>query len=603
MKERVINFLKDQNRMLDMAMLFCIAVFAFYVNRDIEIKGLYMDDLYMWSCYGEQSFMEFVFPVGTSTRFRPVYWLFTYLQMAIIGNHVDWFVAFNIICNIIVAYELFYICRRLSGSRLLPFLSALCYLASRFAYYQIGQALGLMETLAQFFALWIFYLLYVYMNRPNDRTRAELIAEGEAVLVQTGQKPELSLRLVRSSDIYFAGALALYVLLCFTHERYLCLLPLFYMVLAVKWLREQRAWRKAWFMENRGKWLAPLLSFLIIMAIRLLSTGALVPAGTGGTEVTDTFSAAQTLSFVMDEIAYIFGINAGDNYLSALSWTETPELIKALVKSSVLCIGVIAALYVIVLLLESSERKKDEEKDGGDIFWRHVADSLLMLMFMGLCIGASSVTIRVEMRWVYVSYSMALIFACYMISAIGSAYRSSFAVDDARAADKGPAGKAAPGVLEGNIFRRMSLTVADRLVGPKVFYGIICLVFLAYCGLSIYTNVFYRGYFPNIYFWQDQQRMNSLAEETVEKYGVEGVLGKQVYILENTYGMSDFYGDTFFKVYDKEKTGQGTVIHFIDDMEDVPEDELRGDGALVLMEVPEENGYRDVTEEAYSYIR
>ena len=37
---------------------------AFFINRGIKIKGLFMDDLYMWSCYGEQTFREFVFPVG-----------------------------------------------------------------------------------------------------------------------------------------------------------------------------------------------------------------------------------------------------------------------------------------------------------------------------------------------------------------------------------------------------------------------------------------------------------------------------------------------------------------------------------------------------------
>ena len=67
----------------DLLWILLLSVFAFYVNRDIVIKGLYMDDLYMWSCYGEQSLAEFVFPIGTSTRFRPVYWLATYLQMAI----------------------------------------------------------------------------------------------------------------------------------------------------------------------------------------------------------------------------------------------------------------------------------------------------------------------------------------------------------------------------------------------------------------------------------------------------------------------------------------------------------------------------------------
>ena len=41
---------------------------AVWLNHGIQIKGLYMDDLYFWSCYGEQSFVEYVFPMG-STRF------------------------------------------------------------------------------------------------------------------------------------------------------------------------------------------------------------------------------------------------------------------------------------------------------------------------------------------------------------------------------------------------------------------------------------------------------------------------------------------------------------------------------------------------------
>ena len=46
--------------------------FGFFINREVELKGLYMDDLYLWSCYGEQSFMEYVFPMGGS-RFRFVF--------------------------------------------------------------------------------------------------------------------------------------------------------------------------------------------------------------------------------------------------------------------------------------------------------------------------------------------------------------------------------------------------------------------------------------------------------------------------------------------------------------------------------------------------
>ena len=58
---------KNKNKIFfDVLLLILLAVFGFWVNRDIVIKGLYMDDLYMWSCYGEQSLKEFVFPVGTT---------------------------------------------------------------------------------------------------------------------------------------------------------------------------------------------------------------------------------------------------------------------------------------------------------------------------------------------------------------------------------------------------------------------------------------------------------------------------------------------------------------------------------------------------------
>ena len=49
-----------------------LLAFGFMINAGIEISGLFMDDLYLWSCYGEQTFREFVFPLG-STRFRFLY--------------------------------------------------------------------------------------------------------------------------------------------------------------------------------------------------------------------------------------------------------------------------------------------------------------------------------------------------------------------------------------------------------------------------------------------------------------------------------------------------------------------------------------------------
>ncbi|MCI5791890.1 MAG: hypothetical protein MR011_01140 [Lachnospiraceae bacterium] len=517
-------------KLLELIMPAAIVWFAFYVNRDIVIKGLYMDDLYMWSCYGEQNLWEFAFPIGTSTRFRPVYWLATYLQMVIIGNHIDKFVAFNIVANIFVAVELFYMARYLaSGCRLSGMITAICYLSSRFAYYQIGQALGLMETMALAMSIAVMFLL-IKALRDN--------ACGSG---------------------YYA-ALGIYFLLVFVHERYISLLPLFYLVLFGIIIRnginKEKPSRTA--VKTAAEWISPLAVLFLIIAIRTYAIGKALPAGTGGTEVTDTFSIAQTIRFCFDQVLYILGVNAGPEYLCGLPWKETPWQIKRMTKFGILFIGLLCIIFAGLIIYEIIKSIKYKDRKPAGLLYDNITVSIMFCAFIALCIGCSSVTIRLEMRWIYVSYAAALLFASYMIGRIKDSVGSSW---------------------------------------HKIVLYAAAVLFTAYAFTAVTANIFYRGYFDRIYFWADQERMNSLAEETVEKYGTDGVFGKNIYILENSYQMSDFYARTFFKTFDKDKTAEGTKVIFIDSITDVPADEVREGNALVLEEVPAENAYKDITED------
>ena len=168
---------------------------AFFINRGIKIKGLFMDDLYMWSCYGEQTFREFVFPVG-GTRCRFVFYLAAYLQMALIGIKLNWFVPCNIIINGLISYTVYRFGMRLSKNRILGFLCGFFYLLSRMAYYQIAQACGLMETLALWFAIGVLYGVYRYLTEKEKPERFFWLANG----------------------LYFG--------VCFVHERYMVLVAL-----------------------------------------------------------------------------------------------------------------------------------------------------------------------------------------------------------------------------------------------------------------------------------------------------------------------------------------------------------------------------------------
>ena len=548
--------------LLEICMLILIAGFAFYVNRDIVIKGLYMDDLYMWSCYGEQSLSEFAFPIGTSTRFRPVYWLATYLQMAVIGTHIDRFVAFNIVINIFVAYELFYMSKRLSkGLKAAALITALCYLASRFSYYQIGQALGLMETMALSMSLLVLYLL----------------------LKACGLVPSCNEKSMISLDKgCFYGALTVYFFLVFVHERYISLFPLFYLALLISLLRRSR------FKKRQEKcsiisWILPITVLGAIIAIRTLAIGKALPAGTGGTEVTETFSVTQTVGFCFDQILYILGVNAGPEYLCGLSWTDTPWQIKRTIKFGILFIGLFCIIFAAAIIkrfaaaVRCYKKNRDSLTEGNraDVgkLYNDISVCFMICGFIALCIGCSSVTIRLEMRWIYVSYAAAMLLISYMAGTLSLS----------RKGEENEASECE------DLSKSRSI---ERIV--KIISAVLL---IAYAVISVYTNIFYRGYFNRIYFWQDQLRMNSLAEETVEKYGADYVFGKNIYIIENSYGMSDFYAETFFKPYDPQKKAEGTRVIFADSITDIPAEEVRENRALVLIELPEENAYKDITDE------
>lgn len=472
---------------------------AVWVNRNIEIKGLYMDDLYFWSCYGEQGFLQYVFPLG-STRFRFLYYLAAWLEMAVVGNHVNWFVPFNILLNTAVSCSVYLIGRRLSRSKGIGFLCGFMYLISRMAYYQIGQVLGLMETMALWMAIGILWYLYRYMDGEDGRK-------------------------------YYYLSCALYFGVCFVHERYMVLFPLLLFVLLVKGAKDLTEWG------------AGLSSFLLVQAIRVFAIGSVLPAGTGGTQVADTFSLADTIRHGLSQIAYVFGINAGPEHLNGRPWAQSPLAIRILVLLADAAIAVIVLGFLIKVI-------RDKRKD---VKGKVLCSLALFLLFIGACIASSSVTIRVEMRWVYVSLTAALLLLAYMY------------------------GYLTEGVKPELYLKRLWPWGA---------------AFACYVILMLPAELFYRAQYPNLYLWPDQLRYNSLAEETYGRYG-DSLFGKNIYIIGSSYEMSDFTARTFFKVFDKERTAEGTSVEFIDSIRDIG---LVDSRMLVLREDPEHDGFQDITQ-------
>ena len=514
--------------------------FAFYVNRHIHIKALYMDDLYLFSFFREQDFFTFSFPIGNAVRFRPVYWALSYIEMVFVGNDPNRYWYFNVALNGLLACFLSYFSWVVSkGKKLIPLFLSIVFLSAHFAYYQIAQALGILETLALGFSLLTLYFLYQELNEEKHFLR----------------------NLVFSHLFFF--------LLVFTHERYIALLPLFYVPLLFRGKSGDRKQATGTVKQEAGKagwkssllpsllpFLLPLVQAFLFYAIRKFAIGSFVPKGTGGTEVSESFKLGEALQNAFAEVYYIFGFQKGPEHLNGIPWEKVSPDMRKLVYASIAVLAFTVVLSLIFALVRIFKTEKSIGSSAGKEQKRvklarlrsFIGNNILFLLFIALCIGSSSVTIRVEMRWVYVSFAASLLYFSYLLG-------------------------------------------VSRLPLGTIF----CLAFIC---LRLPVERYYRSYFPQIYFWEDQDRMNSLAEETIEKYGREGVLGKQVYILENKYKMSKFYGDTFFQVFDEDFSGHGTKIHFIQDLTRLPKDANRKN-SLVLEEVPEQRAYRDITGEVF----
>lgn len=501
--------------------------FAFWVNRGIEIKGLAADDLSLWVSFSEQSFFSYVFPLG-GPRFRCLYYLASWLELALVGPHIHWLVPINIVLNGILAVMLCFIGERLSGRKFLGFLSGLCFLMSRMAFYQIGLMHGLMETMAFGLAVWLFYCLYRYLHEKQEKIW------------------------------YFHGACILYFALCFVHERFMVLVVLFYLVLAVKRRFQPR------------KWFWPVRQLLFVLVIRFLTMGKVPFAGVRAFFRGKGPSVREITANMKTQLAYLLGINAGPQYLNGLSWQDTPGRIRFLVYGADIVLLVLLAAFLVKLVKMNEQRLE------------LLGEMVFFLAFPALCMLAASTSSPMGMQQVYISYGAMLLMMNFLCGVLAP---KKEAADPAKASVAGDS-------AEANYLSQHSPQFAHK----KDYRRLICAGCiggsLVYLLLMAPAEQFFRGYYDRIYLWPDKQKYNSLAEQTYGIYG-EDIFGKTIYILGNEQEISEEAAEYFFRVFDRERKAEGTRLAFIDSVGDIG---LVTEQMLVLRQDEKENCFQDVTQ-------
>ena len=479
---------------------------AFVINTGMSIRGLYQDDLFMWSTRRGVGFFKYVFPDQTR-KFRPVYWIVAWIYQGILKNNIYLIVPINIIIAAIIAIGVYFFAKEMAKSRGLAFALSAMFLISRFSYYNIGQFLGVMEAMALVFALLMLYFLYLYIKNGKG--------------------------------IYFYYACGFYFLNCFTHERFMVLLPMLIFAAIV---------------GKRRKILNALISislFVLITLIRLLALKSFMPEGTGGSKVSETFNIADFFHSMRIEILYLLGINTGPEHLNGINFHNVNTALKL-----VIIIGILAAFAFIIKFIYSIA-----------VYSKKIELSWIknILLFTGFIIGSmvsSAVTIRVEMRWVYAPYLFMLLLISYIYGADKSIIVKRV---------KSKKIKASPG----KIFH-VSFTAVVLL-----FVWVFCM---------ITADIYYRGYYDNIYIFIGQNRANSLADETYYKYG-EDLSDKRIFIIKNDFKLSKFDSLEFFRSYDQNI--REDIVTFIESYRSIGQID---DDMIVLSEDLKNNSYQDVTD-------
>ena len=331
---------------------------AFIINTGISIKGLYMDDLLMWSTRRGTGFFRYVFP-HEMRKFRPVYWAVTWIYQGIIRNNLDFIVPINILIGAGIAIAIYFFAKELARSKTMAFLFAAMFLVSRFSYYDIGQYLGLMEAMAMIFAFALCVCLYKYINGQANR--------------------------------YFYYACIFYFLDCFTHERFVVLFPMLIFAVIVK---------KGYRIINAS---VAIITFIVANYIRFAALKSFIPEGTGNSKVSETFKLSSFFASVKTEILYLCGINTGPTHLNGIDFKDVNIAVKILIIIGIFAFIMFICKSVYSILMRSKKIEFDWIKN--------------ILLFLGFIIGSivsSAVTIRVEMRWLYAPFLFLLMLTAYI---------------------------------------------------------------------------------------------------------------------------------------------------------------------------------------------
>ena len=333
---------------------FVLVLFSFVVNRFFRIDSFVGDDLVELNDFRTLSFVEFV---GRLPRFRPFSNLFVYLELWICRNHMIGVQFYNIFAFALLGFVFYLVLYAMTDKYLLSLFLAVLTVTSRLSWYNSTQILGRMEDICIILVLLIVYVLFRFSKKHHSG--------------------------------FIAWVCLLYALLLLSHERYFIMgipLVLFFLIRGKK-------------NEKIYGTFGPLVVFALYYLLKIEILKIPFAMDTGGTDPVSIDFFKMILN-ALTGLGNILQLPLAPDYLvglplSSMAWSL--QIFTYLVFGGMTLLFLFCCVEIVVLLVH----KKYQEAFSLPVF---------LLVMIAFFLGSVSVAKRIEMRFLYSSFVLLLLF-------------------------------------------------------------------------------------------------------------------------------------------------------------------------------------------------
>ena len=302
-----------------------------------------------------------------SNRYRPIFELILNLYSRVFGNVYELYFLANIAVNMVLSVAIFFLIKRVTrGNFLFAASGVFLYVLAPFSYYQILQVIGVLESYSLLFLVLMMHELLSFWHGKR---------------------------------LHILSAVLFLTLLIFTHERYVVTAPWCVIIILCS---SGTNWK-----EKIGYSILALMPMCLNIFLKEVVFGSRFMEGTAFEPI--EFDVLRIISMFISSLATVVGLNVGPEYLNGFNFFLYPRRLKLLALAAVGLAFLLFFAYIVTAIIKEKDKKKRINE--------------LKLMFIsvsgiGALILCSSVTIRVEMRWLYAPFVVYLMYLMYVVSKV-----------------------------------------------------------------------------------------------------------------------------------------------------------------------------------------